>query len=301
MTTFRDDFRFDSFFFFKDQLENQLGILLSEDNSNSSSSKENFNSINKELEPYKSRITINSWEAASLIVNNHPDADWNNTIVQSFKNSILNAVKNGVLISTDRNYDVNNELCYAEVYTNDVGLWAKKHNYNWPLPLDEDNETNNQNNNEYEQRIKLLEEELNKQKIINYNLEATKSSEQVSINDNRDLTEEINQLKLDNQKLTEQLNEAKKEIEELKNNHSQNLNDQLKKESPKTINAQAKFIKALLHHYYGEGIANNPRPHIENKDGEIKRDFETQGLSKNLPTGVVVKKWVDSIELEIDS
>lgn len=215
MTTFRDDFRFDSFFFFKDQLENQLGISLSEDSANSSSSKENFDSINKELEPYKSRITINSWEAASLIVNNHPDADWSNTIVQSFKNSILNAVKNGALISTDRNYDVNNELCYAEVYTNDVGLWAKKHNYNWPLPLDENNETNNQNNNEYEQRIKLLEEELNKQKIINSNLDATKSSEQVSINDNRDLTEEINQLKLDNQKLTEQLNEAKQEIEKL--------------------------------------------------------------------------------------
>lgn len=216
MTTFRDDFRFDSFFFFKDQLENQLGISLSEDSSNSSSSKENFDSINKELEPYKSRITINSWEAASLIVNNHPDADWSNTIVQSFKNSILNAVKNGVLISTDRNYDINDELCYAEVYTNDVGLWAKKHNYNWPLPLDENKEANNQNNNELEQRIKQLEEELNKQRIINSNLEAIKSNEQVSVNNNQDLTEEIKQLKLDNQKLTEQLNKAQIKIEELK-------------------------------------------------------------------------------------
>lgn len=157
----------------------------------------------------------------------------------------------------------------------------------------------NQNNEIDLQRYnELLAKELEEQKKIN--------SESVyipplNIADTDNLVSENNQLKIDNKNLTEQLNQAKKEIEELKNNHSQNLNDQLKKESPKTINAQAKFIKALIHHYYGEEIANNPRPHIENKDGEIKRDFETQGLSKNLPTGVVVKKWVDSIELEIDS
>lgn len=68
----------------------------------------------------------------------------------------------------------------------------------------------------------------------------------------------------------------------------------------KSINAQNKFIKALLHHYYGEDVANNPRPYIENKNGEIRKDFENKGLSSNLPNGVTVKKWVDSAELEID-
>lgn len=213
MNTFRDDYRFDDFFFFKDQLEKQLRISLSNDDLNNIPVNDNSNLLHAELEPYKSRITINSWEAASLIANNHPDADWNDSMAQGFKNSILNAVKNGIFSSTDCDYDVNGELCYAEIYTKEVALWAKKHNYNWPLPIDNEIEESTQSNNELLNRIKQLEQELTEQKKIN--------SESVyipplNIADTDNLEAENNQLKIDNKNLTEQLNQAKKEIEDLK-------------------------------------------------------------------------------------
>lgn len=431
MNTFRDDYRFDEFFFFKDQLEKQLRISLSNDDLNNILGNDNSNLLHAELEPYKSRITINSWEAACLIANNHPDADWNDPIVQGFKNSILNAVKNNILSSTDCDYDVNGELCYAEIYTKEVGQWAEKHNYNWPLPIDDDIKESLQNNDKLLQRINELEQELAEQKKINddfvvvpfyesseeflkahqqrknpafkddyfisikelintiteqyqlnisetakillitvrkynilmhehslssgiapyseeYNLKAkellallaegiciatkinnenyrTSTDEWGSITHRFPLydkivintvviqdsiNEEINKKQSNiilpnaqsiNNELQQELEQAKKEIEQLKNGEPQNLNNQPKKESRKTINAQSKFIKSLLYIHYGADVANNPRPHIENTSGEIIKDFDAHGLSKELPSCLTVKKWVDSVELDIDS
>lgn len=280
--------------FNKKELEEQLGIDLT--------TLQNIISVPEELKPFLSRKTIQLKEAANMMAGYHP-FHWSDKSkylddVLGYRTSLWDAVDNNIL--TSKNLITHED--FGQEWRDDITLnknevtkWAKKYNYNWSLPIDDEIEESNQDNSELLQRIKQLEKELEEQKKIN--------SESIyipplNIADTGNLVSENNQLKIDNQKLTKQLNDAKKEIEELKNN---NLNEPSKKESPKTINAQAKFIKALLHHYYGENIANNPRPHIENNDGEIKRDFETQGLSKNLPTGVVVKKWVDSIELEIDS
>lgn len=196
----------------KDGLEEQLEKSLDENNFNLINNSSNV--LSEELLPYKSRITINSWEAASLIVNNTPNGDWNDQKIQNYKNSILNAVKNNVLSSTELNYDINGELCYAEINIKDIGLWAKKHAYNWPLPIDEDTDGANQYNSQLLQRINQLEQELEEHKKVN--------SESIyvpplSIDDTDSLVNENNQLKIDKKNLTEQLNQAKKEIEELKN------------------------------------------------------------------------------------
>lgn len=101
--------------------------------------------------------------------------------------------------------------------------------------------------------------------------------------------------------LLTQLAKAKEEIEELKKKLFECENEQIKKGSTKTINAQAKFIKALLYVHYGVDVANNPRPHIENIDGEIKLDFDRSGLGRELPSYLTVKQWVDRVELDISS
>lgn len=431
MNTFRDDPRFDKFFFFKDQLEKQLRISLSNDDLNNILGNDNSNLPHAELEPYKSRITINSWEAACLIAYNYPDADCDDPMVEAFKNSILNAVKYDILSSTDCKYDANGELCYAEIYTKEVGQWAKKHNYNWPLNIDDDIKESLQNNSKLLQRINQLEQELAEQKKINddfvvvpfyenseeflkahqqgknspfnddyfislkelintiteqYRLDISETARILSIivrkynismyeysllsgvapfseeynlkakeilallaegicvattinNENYrtsteewasfthrfplydkiainttiiqdTINEEINKkqnniilpsAQLIHNELQQELEQAKKEIDQLKNGMPQNLNNQPKKESPKTINAQSKFIKSLLYIHYGADVANNPRPHIENASGEIVKDFDAQGLSRELPSSLTVKKWVDSVELDMDS
>ncbi len=260
--------------------------------------------IDDYLKLFLSRPTIQLTEAANIMSGLDPIDDSFSPEAEKICYSLWEAIDNRLLTASNitwverEDYYGGSRRVNASLVTEEVANWARINGNSWPLLIDDNKKDLTPNNSKFQQRINKLEQELAEQKKIN--------SESVyipplNIADTDNLVSENNQLKIDNKNLTEQLNQAKKEIEELKNNHSQNLNDQLKKESPKTINAQAKFIKALLHHYYGEGIANNPRPHIENKDGEIKRDFETQGLSKNLPTGVVVKKWVDSIELEIDS
>lgn len=216
-----NDYR--NYFFIKSDIEDLLGCSI---DINEINKKRSYDKLIENLSPQLisllPRKKIQLKEAANIIAGYQPFTNYNSTEyldnVKGYRASLWEAVDEGILIGS-------NEITYSDfgqewreditLNKNQVGIWVKKNNLNWPLPLDEDNETNNQNNNEYEQRIKLLEEELNKQKIINSNLEATKSSEQVSINDNRYLTEEINQLKLDNQKLNKQLNEAKQEIEEL--------------------------------------------------------------------------------------
>lgn len=114
-------------------------------------------------------------------------------------------------------------------------------------------------------------------------------------------TAETHETNTANSQLIEQLAKAKEEIEELKKKLFECENVQIKKGSTKTINAQAKFIKALLYVHYGVDVANNPRPHIENIDGEIKLDFDRSGLGRELPSYLTVKQWVDRVELDTGS
>ncbi|MFQ0972371.1 hypothetical protein [Gilliamella sp. BG6] len=181
------------------------------------------NNLPKELKPFLSRKTIQLKEAANIMAGYDPFHFSNRSQycddVKGYKASLWDAVDNNILhgknIVTieDFGQEWRDDITLNK---NEVTKWANKYNFRWPLPIDEDVEELNQNNYELEQRIKQLEEELNKQRIINSNLEAIKSNEQVSVNNNQDLTEEIKQLKLDNQKLTEQLNKAQIKIEELK-------------------------------------------------------------------------------------
>ncbi|EFP3678708.1 hypothetical protein HPX80_002152 [Salmonella enterica] len=66
------------------------------------------------------------------------------------------------------------------------------------------------------------------------------------------------------------------------------------KQSQKTANAQAKFIKNLLTAVYGEDVANNPRKHIDGKMAQIRTDLEGKGLS--CPSGVTVENWLSDID-----
>ncbi|MDF7667232.1 hypothetical protein PT273_05165 [Orbaceae bacterium ESL0727] len=165
-----------------------------------------------------------------------------------------------------------------------------------------------QNNDKLQEQINQLKQELERQKKVNDNfvtvpfykdnddfLKDYKQGKHHPTNDHeQELTAENKQLKINNQKLIEQLNEAKKEIEILKQPTDKNNQP----ESPKTINAQARFIKALLYITYGADIANNPRPSIDGASDDIRRDFEAKGLDANLPSGVTVKQWVDSVDLK---
>ncbi|MBI6548448.1 hypothetical protein [Xenorhabdus lircayensis] len=68
-----------------------------------------------------------------------------------------------------------------------------------------------------------------------------------------------------------------------------------KKTSTKTANKQADFIYALLAVHYGSDIANNPRSHIDNINGEIRVDFESSGFA--MPSGNTVSGWLKSIDM----
>lgn len=76
--------------------------------------------------------------------------------------------------------------------------------------------------------------------------------------------------------------------------------------SPKSLNAQAKFIKALITANYGIGVANNVRWNIDtensnkNEIGKIRQHFQTKGLGNILPDGKTVHNWIKNIELDLD-
>lgn len=197
--------------FNKKELEERLGIDLTTTQSSIS--------VPEELRPFLSRKTIQLKEAANILAGYNP-FHWSNQSkylndVKGYRASLWDAVDNNILVSK-------NLITYEDfgqewrdditLNKNEVTKWANKYNYNWSLPIDDEIEESNQYNSELLQRIKQLEIELEEQKKNN--------SESIyipplDIIDTGDLTEEINQLKLDNQKLTEQLNEAKQEIEEL--------------------------------------------------------------------------------------
>lgn len=212
------------YYFIKSDIEDLLGCSIDLNKINKKRSYDKLvETLSPQLMSLLPRKKIKLKEAANIIAGYQPLTDSNLTKylnnVKGYRASLWEAVDEGILTGSDKitYFDFGQE-CREDITLNknQVGKWAKKNNLNWPLPLDEDNEENNQYNNELEQRIKQLEEELDKQRTINSNLEATKPIEQVSINNNQNLTEKINQLKLDNQKLTEQLNESNKKFEELK-------------------------------------------------------------------------------------
>ncbi|MCB5297608.1 hypothetical protein [Yersinia intermedia] len=66
------------------------------------------------------------------------------------------------------------------------------------------------------------------------------------------------------------------------------------RQSKKTENAQAKFIKNLLIVMYDNDVANNPRNHIDGKIAQIRSDLELKGLE--CPSGVTVEKWLSNID-----
>lgn len=68
-----------------------------------------------------------------------------------------------------------------------------------------------------------------------------------------------------------------------------------KKESPKTINSMAQYIYGLTCVKYGKDIADNPRSHIENPRGVIRKDFDSLDLP--LPSGNAVSGWLKNIDL----
>ncbi len=66
------------------------------------------------------------------------------------------------------------------------------------------------------------------------------------------------------------------------------------KQSKKTENAQARFIKSLLTVMYGEDMANSPRKHIDGKMAQIRDDLAAKDLP--CPSGVTVENWLSDID-----
>ncbi|MDT0225683.1 hypothetical protein N7583_07870 [Serratia marcescens] len=66
------------------------------------------------------------------------------------------------------------------------------------------------------------------------------------------------------------------------------------KQSKKTENAQAKFIKSLLTLMYDEDVASNPRKHIDGKLAQIRTELEAKGL--HCPSGVTVENWLSDVD-----
>ncbi len=76
-----------------------------------------------------------------------------------------------------------------------------------------------------------------------------------------------------------------------------NNNENVPKESTKTSNHQARFIKTLLYFAYSdEKVANNPRSYFDNPDSEICRDFRAMGLK--LPSGKTIQKWLNDVGID---
>ncbi|WP_373778171.1 hypothetical protein [Glaesserella sp.] len=63
------------------------------------------------------------------------------------------------------------------------------------------------------------------------------------------------------------------------------------KPHPKTLNAQAEFIRNLLIMFYDETTANNIRKELDNPNSEIRQDFERKGLQT--PSGKTVDRWIN--------
>ncbi|MDT7097324.1 hypothetical protein [Citrobacter amalonaticus] len=71
-----------------------------------------------------------------------------------------------------------------------------------------------------------------------------------------------------------------------------------KKNSPKTLNLQAQFIKSLLHIHYGDDVAQSPRRFLEKKESEISMDFYKLGITH--PSGKAVQSWIEMVDIPFD-
>lgn len=80
--------------------------------------------------------------------------------------------------------------------------------------------------------------------------------------------------------------QEKTEIEEIKGKINQ-----VKTPHPKTLNAQAEFLRNLIITQYGEDYANNIRRELDNPSSEIRQDFEKKGLPT--PSGKAVDRWIN--------
>ncbi|EAA2983695.1 hypothetical protein DNY73_19470 [Salmonella enterica subsp. diarizonae] len=93
-----------------------------------------------------------------------------------------------------------------------------------------------------------------------------------------------------------------KEFELLKKggrkNHSRNINfdiDTPPSPHPKTSNAQARVIKALIEVIGGKHAANHPRNAIDNRNSELNKTLDRAGVK--LPaSGLTVEKWLKGID-----
>ncbi|MDF7670133.1 hypothetical protein PT276_02750 [Orbaceae bacterium ESL0721] len=166
--------------------------------------------------PYSSRVMLSIWEVSGIIARNDPEPELHDDLVQSYRKTIVDAIKHDYLKAENIEY-TGGDIFSADLYKNEVGQWAKNLNYNWPFPVEEDA---NENNNNLQQRINQLEQDLVEQTKINDGTAII--SLKIALNDSKEqnnkLESEINQLKANNNNLTEQLAKAKKDIEELKKN-----------------------------------------------------------------------------------
>lgn len=68
------------------------------------------------------------------------------------------------------------------------------------------------------------------------------------------------------------------------------------RESRKTTNLMAGFIKQLIEVSFGSEAAESPRKHIDGKTGEIRRQFEEKGITP--PSGATVERWLKNADLD---
>ncbi|MGY0155022.1 hypothetical protein ACVQK1_14255 [Edwardsiella tarda] len=118
--------------FIKAQLEDCLGFPLSHES----------DMLPDYLKPYKTRVGIQLKEAANILAGFKPKDIRNRTpdfdVVSGYEDSLWDAVDNGILSGTNgiTNYDFNQEYRVDITLVKDeVTLWAKKHDFNWPFPI----------------------------------------------------------------------------------------------------------------------------------------------------------------------
>lgn len=123
------------------------------------------------------------------------------------------------------------------------------------------------------------------------------------------LLAEKNKMDIKLKQANDKISELNKKLSEneLENLSLKKMLDKFGSNEKKPTSKQLAFIKALLYIHYGQDVAENPRQEI-NKDsynnvkgeiGTIREDFINFGLLNNLPSGDIVRDWVNEIELDL--
>ncbi|HBL7133889.1 TPA: hypothetical protein LSW83_004075 [Serratia marcescens] len=63
----------------------------------------------------------------------------------------------------------------------------------------------------------------------------------------------------------------------------------------RVIYNRAALIKALIAIHYGADLAEKPRAFFDNKDSEIRKDFESKGIT--LPSGKTIEGWLSGVDI----